>query len=292
MKEAVEINNIGVRHFLNEEFEEAEKQYKKALEINPESATVLNNLGLLYHQKKKYKTAAEYFRKALKFEEKDTYCVNAGNAMANLNEAEKAKEWYLKALDLNAESITARESMANLLEYTGDSVKAAQYWGELINLTQKGKYFIEYAKNLIKRGKFKDALHILYNKAPQDSGSTWYLIGICEYELRNFGLTEKALKRSLGINPDSEEVRHYLAVALLASGRVNDAIAEIDKVLKLNPENYRMLTEKGVIMLSQKNTHEALNLFDKSLSLKPGYKKAIKYRNMALKLIQESGNNE
>ncbi len=47
-----EINNQGVVHFLNQNFDEAKKKYEEALAQDSNNTTALNNLGLLYlHQK-------------------------------------------------------------------------------------------------------------------------------------------------------------------------------------------------------------------------------------------------
>ncbi len=291
MEEAIKINNDGVRHFMNRRFDEAEQCYEEALRMNPESATVLNNMGLLYHQRKQFDKAVSYFEMALNIEEKDTYYVNAGNAMASMKQFGQAEEQYIRALELNSKSIKAAESLANMYEYQGKTTEASTYWSKLVSETGDAKYYFLYARNLIKQEKFREALDILYNYSSREQSATWYMIGICEYQLRNFGSAADALKQALAIDPDSEEIRHYLSVVYLASGQTGDAIMQLDKLINISPQNHHFLTEKGVILLSRNMIKEALELFEKSLIIDPGFQKALKYRDMALKLLEDSGEN-
>lgn len=289
MDKATEINNTGVRYFLNRQFEKAEECYREALDLNPENATALNNLGLLCHQKKQYKKAIEYFKKAIRIKEKATYHVNAGNAAACLNNMEEAESWYLKALEIDSNSVSARESLAKLYEHHNKTREAAGLWSDLIRSTGKEKFKIEYAKNLMKQEKFKEAAEILYKRVSEESSTVWYYAGICEYQLKNYGSAEEVLKRGLAIDPDDENIRHYLAVTYLARGEAEKGMNQFNKILKLNPDNYQILTEKGVILLSRNKPDEALKLFEKSLSIRPDYKKAKKYKGMARKMIEKTG---
>lgn len=288
MDKATEINNTGVKHFLNRQFGEAEKCYKEVLDLNPENVTALNNMGLLYHQKKQYEKAIEYFEKAISIHPNDTYYVNAGNAAACLNRAKEAEAWYFKALEMNENSENARESLARLYEFNNRLSDAAAIWRKLVQTSGKEKFKIEYAKNLVKQKKHGAALDLLYNRAAKENSTVWHLIGMCEYQMKNYGLAEKALKKGLSIDPDDEQIRHYLAVTLFAKRQVQEGMRQFDKILKINPDNYQILTEKGVILLSRDKTEEALELFEKSLRINPEYEKAIKYKKMALEKIKKA----
>lgn len=287
MDKAIEINNKGVRHFLNREFGKAEECYKEALSMHPEYETALNNMGLLCHQKKEYEQAIDYFEKAIEVKPKETYYVNAGNAVACLGKMEAAESWYVKALEKNSRSVRALESLANLYEHNQTPGKAANLWKSLVEITNEEKYLIDYAKNLMKRGKYKQALDLLKHRVSREGSQAWYLTGICEYHLNNYGLAEEALKQALARDPDDEEIRRYLAVTFIAMGEMEKGVAQFDKILKMNPDNYQIMTEKGVILLGLDQPAEALELFEKALSISSGFEKAEKYRDMARQLLKK-----
>lgn len=75
-------NNLGAMLYLSSKPDEAEKYYKKALEINPFEPMVHNNLGVIYMDKGEY---------------------------------EKAKEEFLKELEINPGYTKARNNLNNLL---------------------------------------------------------------------------------------------------------------------------------------------------------------------------------
>lgn len=287
MDKAIEINNKGVRHFLNREFGKAEECYKEALAMHPEYETALNNMGLLCHQKKEYEQAIDYFEKAIEVKPKETYYVNAGNAAACLGKMAEAESWYVKALEMNSRSVRALESLANLYEHNRVPGKAADLWKSLVEISGEEKYLIDYVKNLMKRGKYKQALDMLKHRVSKESSQAWYLTGICEYHLNNYGLAEEALKQALARDPDDEEIRRYLAVTYIAMGEMDKGVVQFDKILKINPDNFQIMTEKGVILLGLDQPVEALELFEKALSLSPGFDKAEKYLDMTRQLLEK-----
>ena len=287
MESAIEINNKGVRHFLNREFEKAEECYKKALAMHPQYETALNNMGLLLHKKKEYEQAIDYFEKAIEVKPKETYYVNAGNAAACLGKMEESESWYVKALEVNSRSVRALESLANLYEHNQVPGKAADLWKSLAEITGEEKYLIGYAKNLMKRGNYKQALDLLKRRVSKEGSQAWYLAGICEYHLNNYGLAEEALKQALARDPDDEEIRRYLAVTFIAMGEMEKGITQFDKILKMNPDNYKIMTEKGVILLGLDQPVKALQLFEEALSISPGFEKAEKYLDMARQILKK-----
>jgi tetratricopeptide (TPR) repeat protein len=59
------INNLGTVHYAKRSFRRAISQYKKALKLSPNSASIYSNLGTAHFARKKYKDAAEAYEKAL-----------------------------------------------------------------------------------------------------------------------------------------------------------------------------------------------------------------------------------
>ncbi len=61
--------NLGIIYAHDGRDEDAEKQYKKALELNDENPLVYNQLGILYRQNGRFKEAESAYKKALKLDE-------------------------------------------------------------------------------------------------------------------------------------------------------------------------------------------------------------------------------
>src|SRR3989344_3045551 len=64
-KEEMAHNNLGLVYVNQNKFTEAEEEYKKEIEINPYYDNVYYNLGLLYWQEKRYDEAVSNWKKTL-----------------------------------------------------------------------------------------------------------------------------------------------------------------------------------------------------------------------------------
>ena len=95
-------NNLGRAYGRLEDTSEAEKAYKKQIEINPNDPYAHKNLGWLYSGQKRYDEAAAAFRKhiELKPTDKDTYGYLAWTLGA-MEKWDEAAEVYAKAAAMN-----------------------------------------------------------------------------------------------------------------------------------------------------------------------------------------------
>ncbi|WP_215225663.1 tetratricopeptide repeat protein [Echinicola shivajiensis] len=279
--QAISLNNQGVKHFLNQEFEQAMNCYEAAFELDPNNASLLNNLGLYHHQQGNFEKALEFFELALEQERKPNFMINAGNSLAMMGNNEEARKRYKGAIDLDPKHASAWLSLAKLTSHEGNLDEAEKYWETLLNISPQENYLIELAKTLILKKEFDKALNILYQQGNNsDSAALWFQIGRCEFQLRNHGLAEKAIKKALADSPDNQDYRYYLAINYLATGNMEEGLKHINMLLKLNPENDQILTEKGIILCSLHQYEEALKLFERALEIQPKNKKAQHYKNL------------
>ncbi|WP_167619859.1 tetratricopeptide repeat protein [Maribellus sediminis] len=278
MEKVIEINNKGVGHFLNQEFDLAEKRYMQALEIDSANATTLNNLGLLYHQKKEYAVAEEYFLKALKVKEKATYFLNLANAQVFLRKLKDAEKNYKKALQLDPQNENANVSLAKFYESLKLYSDACQIWEKLVQQSGNINYQVEWAKNLMALGRFEAALSIIARHEWLETSAALQLYaGICEFNLKNYGLAEEAFRRSLAIEPDSFRTRHYLAVNYLSKGDSKSALKELTFLMRLHPENEKVKLDAVSVLLSLQQWNEARKLIEAILEHNPTNEKATEY---------------
>ncbi|MCE7056378.1 tetratricopeptide repeat protein [Algoriphagus sp. AGSA1] len=275
-----DFNNQAVQFFMNGELEKAKESYHKALEKNPKNATSLNNLGLLYHQKQDFETAIQYFNQAVKIEKKPVYYLNTGNSYAMKGDLAKAENYYQKAINLNPNYTSAYISLAKLATHQKKYPEAIRFWKQAIKLKAVPEFLLELAKTYMLAQEFEIALEYLSQMENRDNPEHWFLIGKCEYELRNHGLAEKAFKTALALMPDNKEYRQFLGLNFLASGEVNKCMEQFNFILQIYPKDYKILTEKAVVLCSISSFEEALTCLEKALELKPDFRKALHYKNL------------
>lgn len=286
MDKITEMNNRGVELFLKNNFTEAENEYKKALELDAENTTTLNNLGLLYHKKKDFEKAEQSFKKAISLKEKDTYWLNLANTQVFLKKMTEAESSYKEAIQLNEQNKSARISLARFYEAQNRIDKSAKIWKRLVKSEPDDFYKIELAKNFMAQGNFDLALEVLSNTLSETAEILCFM-GVCEFNLKNYGLAEDAFKRSLANQPNNFKTRHYLAINYLSKGDYPNAIKELDFIIKLNPENEKVMLDKASVLLNLQKYNDARQLLDEILQKFPKSKKALKYKELLAELLKE-----
>lgn len=102
MVNAKELIDKGHFFFDEGKYEEAVKNYSRALNIEPENIDALINIGLAYRHLEKYDKAIEYYDKVLEIESNNKVAINnIGWSLQCKGELEKAIEMYKKSLEID-----------------------------------------------------------------------------------------------------------------------------------------------------------------------------------------------
>jgi tetratricopeptide (TPR) repeat protein len=118
------------------DFYNAEKSFKEALEINPQSSMAYSALGYVYYLNKKYDLALLNFRKALQMDPNNasahnnlgfTYAEMGSNLSEALNECKKAISLYPKSPAYRDSLGWAYYKMGNYKEAVKELEKALNY---------------------------------------------------------------------------------------------------------------------------------------------------------------------
>ena len=96
---------------------------------------------------------------------------------------------------------------------------------------------------------------------------------------------EEAFKKTLSINPSHSEAHAYYSHFLLMMRRPNEeAMAEVEKALKLDPLNPTVLSVCGVALLITGRLDESIRTFNDALQIDPDYNFALSNLGEALYL--------
>lgn len=68
-----ELIELGKFYFLNQKYDEAIKEFEKALKINSKSPQLYYNLGIVYEAKNMIEKASEMYRRALELDPNYTF---------------------------------------------------------------------------------------------------------------------------------------------------------------------------------------------------------------------------
>lgn len=255
-----EINNQGVLHFLNHDFEKAKNNYFEVLNIDSNNATTLNNLGLLYIHEKKFQEAEDVFIKAYSQSQNATYALNLGHSLAYQNRYDEAEKYY--KISLNKGDGAAWKSLVALYEFTNQTDKAIETLSTIIiQVSVDVSFKIQLAKNYIKREYYQEALDVLQLASIQKNSEyeVWYYIAYIHFKNRNFDLAKKAIETSIEFHRSWENSLQLAGAISMTHNDMESTIGYWNELLKNNPENYAVRVDKAVVLLGNRKEDEALN---------------------------------
>lgn len=95
-------NNLGAMYYLDDNFDEAEREFKKALDLNFQEKMAHNNLGLIYMKKGDMEKSEAEFKKELEINPYyDAAHFNLGLLYYQLNRKDEAEALWQKTLKIN-----------------------------------------------------------------------------------------------------------------------------------------------------------------------------------------------
>jgi len=134
------LNSRGMAQEGVENFEQAEADYNKAIEINPEYANAYNNRGNIKAKQADYKGAIEDYNRAIELNSQfvEAYC-NRGIAKENLGDHYEAMEDFDRAIELNSEYIDGYLRRGILKQDSGDYAGAIRDFDRAIEVEPESK---------------------------------------------------------------------------------------------------------------------------------------------------------
>jgi tetratricopeptide (TPR) repeat protein len=119
-------NALGYYYLKAERYEEAEKSFLKAIEMDDAYAIPHNNLGILYLRQRRAEKAEKEFRQALKLNSRYTKAqYNLAVALFHQKRYGEAAKAYLKARELDSAYVDRRDWQENRKEKVKQALEQA-----------------------------------------------------------------------------------------------------------------------------------------------------------------------
>jgi tetratricopeptide (TPR) repeat protein len=248
--------------------------FRRALRVNPKSATVMYNLGILYFEKGMIREAIEWYRKTLSMSNSvelivDSY-INLAICYLKMGKLGDAENHLIQAAELAPDHPDLIYNLGVVYLEMGKHEKATEQFRRCLDVdglapdARMGLGLCYAGMNRRKEalGEFEEVAKI----RPSDP-QVWYNIGVLSFELRDFERSKEAFQKAENLGYKGGGIREFLKA--IAGMRTREA---------------RMAYNEGVSHQEAGRYEEALSSFEKALELDPNLKET--YLNMAFCLSQ------
>ena len=223
-------------------FEQAERQFAQALQINPKLIEAQNLMGVALDQEGRHKEARVYFRKALAL--RNNYApahANLGLNAIQLNDFQFAASEFRRALNLdphppNADALRYNLSLA--LYHIGEYEQSLQVLKEIGEPARDAGYFALAGSNDRELGNNSEAVRNLEKALAIDPGNTAFLYDLSITLIQEGSAPEAIRRLNSGIqgNPNCAELYAALGVAYYATGKDEEAGDNYRTAVRLEPD--------------------------------------------------------
>jgi len=209
---------LGSAHLLLGELDDAENQLSRARRLGEDEAGVSVDLGEVWRQQRRY------LKIIREIEPKNTWplvlriraMILQANALLALGEFSKAHQAFEDALALQPDNVEAVVGLVRVQQNTEDAVKS---------------------------NAALDAALLIAPDHPRLLG----LSADLAFKIGDYGAAASAYRRLKSISPDNMAARVGLAQALMATDFFDDALAELNTVLKRRPKHPDALYLRAIL---------------------------------------------
>lgn len=297
---AVVHSNLAATYIAKGELEQARKSARKAIEVDPEFADAYNNLGNAYFAMGRFDEALASYDKTLGLQPRYANAlVNRGLVLGQEERFNEAVASLSKALEIDGNSPTAYMGLGRAYLSLQQPARAVSSFENVIELDEGNTDAYEWlAKSHVadrRVDKAKEALARGLRAIPENP-LLHHLYGQILLREERFDDAVQQFERAVAASagPAGQDfakdvLHHSLATALLASGRGEQGLAELQRAASINPANPMVQSDLGLVYESLGRLDEALAHYRRAVELEPRFAAA---RESVRRVISRIGSGQ
>jgi tetratricopeptide (TPR) repeat protein len=268
---------------------ESVASYKKALELDPDSAEIHERLAEIYAKWQHIHDAVVEAQNALKIDPNNAdahrllariYVRTLGDMTAGEVQQEnlaKAVEQFQDILKTEPNDTYSLLWLARLYRFQnqhGEAEKALRR--VLAHEPDNGPALEQLSQLLIGQGRSQEAIDLLTHAAGDSASPDIYdLLGDAYSQQKDYSKAEAAYRQAVSGDPDDPGHRHGLAQALMSEDKYADALEQFNKLTELEPGTYENFLSAAQIYMQLGRYDEAASSLARAKQLAPGSLKIL-----------------
>ncbi len=294
-------------HTLEQQFEmsssadvaaQAIDYYKKALAIEPDSATILERLAEIYAKSQHIRDAVVQAQAALKIDPDNVdahrllariYVRTLGDMSAGEVQQEnlaKATEQFKAILKTEPNDTYSLLWLARLYRFQNQHGEAEKVLRQILaHEPENGPALEQLSQLLIDQGRSQEAIDLLTRAAGDTASPDIYdLLGDAYSQAKDYAKAEDAYKQAIAGDPDDPGHRHGLAQALMSEDKYAEALEQFNKLTELEPGTAENFLRAAQLYRRLGKFEEAASSLARAKQLAPGsleilYNEALLYED-------------
>lgn len=226
--------------------------------------------ALEYFNKKDYNKALNLFNEVLKDDKNNPNIIsNIGLCYANLNDDDKAQEFYLKALNIDNKMVQTIINLSDSYVKTNKILEAIDLLQTAVyNLPEVSvlKHYLSRVYSIDKR--YEEASFVLneiLDENPKDIDANWDL-GVISFEQGDYQSAISFFENVIAQKDDNPAIFYKTALAYEANDEIDKAISYLLRAIVLN-ENFEIAYKKlGIFFMAKGDTRSAIDYFEDYLN--------------------------
>lgn len=265
----------------------AEFDYSQAIELKP-SAYNYYSRGLLYSGVEKFELAAKDFKKALELEPDDVdYLQELADSLNELDQFDNAIFYYKKALSINQSYylyFNIGYAYRELRKYK-EAIKYLEKAIELDPQIPEGYSTLAYVYTMLPPDKIERII------AKNKRMSYHKEFALYDYErnisYKNYNIAIDYMKKAIELDPQNDSFLWFLAKKYNEIDDYSNEIEIYNKLEKICPKDDDVYFRRGKSYYWSNNFENAISDFSKSIEIKPNNFSAYYFRGMARKKLDD-----
>jgi len=279
-------NNLANAYNRKGMYQEAVKEYLKAIKMKPDYKEAHNNLGSAYCNMGLYEKAVQEHKIALKINpECEKSHNNLGVAYSFMGRYREAIEEYKKALRIRPDFLKARSNLGLAYSLLGEYDKAIR---EYLKVLQVKPYDVATNYNLgnvyNEKGEYRKAIEAFERVVRQRPryAEAHNNLGLAYKNIGNLQRAELAFKRAIRLKPQIAEFYFNLGLVYQESGRLDQAEKTFREALRRKPNLVAAHFNLAQVLEVQGRWDEAVASYQEALKYAPDFAEAHKKLGLLL----------
>ncbi len=266
-----EYKNLGFAFYKTEMYEEAEREYRKVLEIDPQDTESLFYLGLIECRRGAYPAMKDFLTQAAQHDKRLSVLNNLGFVATKLGNNEEAIRYLQEAVAINHDYTRSACNLGIVCYTTGDYAAADSIFSELIAVNPELMTPYHYLSLIrYKRGELQGAIDLILaaiEKFPRLASLKNNLALVYE-SIDKPEEAEKYYRQALEDNSQDLTILRNLA-DFYYEAQILGAARELYEKIPDPQRDWDMLFKMGNILLRQGDMESALAYWERARQLNP-----------------------